>query len=113
MRCARCGSNRSHRGFGASAIGVLLTRGHAIGTYCEAVRTFRTLAPLTISTENPAQAFQPVRQQDYAFRLQQRVSHPAPLSPCYYGYGPFLYSPFYRTTTAVGAKASTSIQDPV
>lgn len=82
-------------GAAASAIGVLLTRGHATEIYPEAVLTFRTLAPLTINTENSAQAFQPVRQQDYEPRLQQRVSRPAPPSPYYYGYSPFLYSPFY------------------
>ncbi|MCC6368918.1 MAG: hypothetical protein IT165_35800 [Bryobacterales bacterium] len=82
-------------GAAASTIGVLLTRGRATEIYPEAVLTFRTLAPLTINTENSAQAFQPVRQQDYEPRLQQRVSRPAPPAPYYYGYDPFFYSPFY------------------
>ena len=92
-------------GAGASAIGVLVTRGHATEIFPEEQITFRTLAPLTISTERAEQAFQPVGQQDYQSPsgLQQRVSRPATVYgpapyPYYYGpaYSPYFYGPgFY------------------
>ena len=44
-------------GAAASTIGVLSTRGRATEVYPESVVSFRTLAPLTVSTENSEQAF--------------------------------------------------------
>jgi hypothetical protein len=82
-------------GAAASTIGVLVTRGRATVVDPESVLTFRTLAPITISTERSAQAFQPVQQQDFAHRqLQQRRVMPAPAYPYYAGY-PYYYSPWY------------------
>jgi hypothetical protein len=92
-------------GAAASTIGVLSTRGHATEVYPEAIVSFRTMAPLTVVTENSEQAFQPVRQEDYEQNhLPQRAVAPqvvvAP-RPYYYGgpyydgwpyyYGPGLY----------------------
>ncbi len=61
-------------GAAASGIGVLTTRGRATEVYPEAEVTFRTMAPITISTDRAAQAFTPVRQEDFEPRLQQRRS---------------------------------------
>jgi hypothetical protein len=62
----------------------------------ESVLTFRTLAPVTISTERSAQAFQPVQQEDYSTRrLQTRRVVPAPAYPPYYAGYPYWYSPWY------------------
>ena len=52
-------------GAAASTIGVLVTRGRATEVYQETPVTFRTLAPITISTERSEQAFQPVGREDY------------------------------------------------
>ncbi len=59
-------------GAAASGIGVLTTRGRATEIYPEAEVTFRTMEPITIDTERATQAFTPVRQEDFAPRLQQR-----------------------------------------
>ena len=97
-------------GAAASAIGILATRGKATEIYPESVLTFRTLAPLAISTERSAQAFLPVRQEDYDQRvLERRVSsrrtYSAPPPPYYFQYRnwpprrfyslrpPYIYSP--------------------
>ncbi len=90
-------------GAAASTIGVLVTRGRPTVVYPESVLTFRTLEPLTISTERSQQAFQPVTQQDYEQRtLQHRRGPPPTLGPppfyyTGYGYYPYYYpySPFY------------------
>lgn len=81
-------------GAGAGIIGVLATRGRPTVVYPEMELTFRVEAPLTISTERSAMAFQPVSQQDYEQRgLDRRgapprlVRGPAP----YYGY-PYAYA---------------------
>ncbi len=58
----------------ASGIGVLTTRGRATEVYPEAEVTFRTMAPITISTDRATQAFTAVRQEDFEPRLQQRRS---------------------------------------
>lgn len=58
----------------ASGIGVLTTRGRATEVHPEAEVTFRTMAPITISTDRAAQAFTSVRQEDFEPRLQQRRS---------------------------------------
>jgi len=88
-------------GAAASAIGVLVTRGRATVVYPEAGVTFRTLAPLTVSTERGNSAFHVVRQEDYEPKqqLQRRVSRaPSLLYPPDYFYASFYwsyYSPFY------------------
>lgn len=53
-------------GAGASAIGVLITRGRSVEIHPEELVKFRTVAPLEIDTQRAAHAFQPVRQDDYA-----------------------------------------------
>ena len=86
-------------GAAASAIGVLSTRGRATEIYPEAEIRFRTLEPITISTERSAQAFIGVRQDDYQpVTLQQRVTvrQPAPVfwGGGYYG-GGYGWDPFW------------------
>jgi hypothetical protein len=92
-------------GAGASTIGVLLTRGRATVVYPEATLTFRTLAPVPVSTERAKHAFQAVRQDDYENRQLQRraVVPPSLLPPPMYfpgysywpHYSPFLYGPSF------------------
>jgi len=86
-------------GAAASTIGVLVTRGRATEVYPETALTFRTLEPLTISTEQSGQAFQAVKQDDYEARLQQRRSGQAQTvvhAPAYYGgYYPYWPSFYY------------------
>ncbi len=88
-------------GAAASTIGVLVTRGRPTVILPEATLTFRTLAPLTISTERAGQAFQLVRQEDYEPRqLQHRaVVRPSLYPPMYYpGYYapyPYFYGPSF------------------
>ena len=88
-------------GAGAATIGVLSTHGRATEVYPEMALTFRSLEPLTISTERTAMAFRPVTQTDYETRqLVERAGPPRmAASPYYYGgYGypyPYYYSPFY------------------
>ena len=87
----------------ASGIGVLTTRGRATEVYPEAEVTFRTMAPITISTDRSAQAFTPVRQEDFEPRLQQRRSttivRNGPIYPYYrggyWGGNYWGYSPFW------------------
>jgi hypothetical protein len=87
-------------GAAASTIGVLLTRGRPTEVYPEALLTFRTQDPITISTDRSSQAFAPVRQDDYASdpqprpRLAQRrpgygypYPYPYPYGPGYGGVG--------------------------
>lgn len=83
----------------ASTIGVLLTRGRATEIYPENVLTFRTLEPVTFSTERSAQAFQPVQQGDYAPDSQAQLRPGArpnkrayPFFPFYYGFRPHVSS---------------------
>lgn len=74
-------------GAAASAIGVLSTRGRATEIYPEAEIRFRTLEPITISTDRSAQAFLAVRQDDYQpVTLQQRVTV-RQSAPLFYGGG--------------------------
>lgn len=67
-------------GAAASTIGVLMTRGRATEVYPETPVTFRTMEPLTFSTERSRIAFLPARQNDHASppaqqrTLQQRSS---------------------------------------
>ncbi|MCU1338564.1 MAG: hypothetical protein JWO19_4145 [Bryobacterales bacterium] len=84
-------------GAAASTIGVLLTRGRPTEVDPEALLTFRTTEPVTISTERSSLAFQPVRQEDYASdtqphqpRLARRPGYGYP-----YPYPPYLYGPGY------------------
>jgi hypothetical protein len=76
----------------ASGIGVMATRGRATEIYPETVVTFRTTAPVTISTERAPHAFQPVRQTDYERQNLERRPAPQPRPSLYYGaYDPFFY----------------------
>lgn len=74
-------------GAAASGVGILTTRGRATEIYPETEVTFRTMEPITVNTDRSAQAFLPVRQNDYEPQFQQRppatVVRPAPM----YGYG--------------------------
>jgi hypothetical protein len=80
-------------GAGAAIIGVLATRGRDTEIYPEESIAFRTLAPVSVSTERSAQAFQSVQQDDFApnQNFQQRVTRPATL----YGPGNFYAGGFY------------------
>ncbi len=93
-------------GAAASTIGVLVTRGRATEVYPETPVTFRTLEPITISTERSEQAFQPVEREDYRqTELKSRVSAPSLRSrdPYYYGgFGYPYYSPYYYSPYAYG-----------
>lgn len=85
-------------GAGASIIGVLATRGRDTEIFPEESLAFRTVAPLTVSTERSAHAFQSVQQDDFtpASTFQQRVSRPATVfAPGnFYNYwGPGFYGP--------------------
>ena len=83
-------------GAAASTIGVLVTRGRPTVVYPEAVLTFRTLQPFTISTEQSGPAFLPVSPEDYEpQRLQRRAGPPnvAP-PPAYY---PYSYDPYFSS----------------
>jgi hypothetical protein len=73
-------------GAAASTVGVLLTRGRATEVYPEAVLTFRTQDPITISTDRSSQAFAPVRQEDYESEPQARHPQLARRGPGYGGY---------------------------
>jgi hypothetical protein len=77
----------------ASTIGVLSTHGKETVVLPEDRLTFRTTAPITISTARATQAFQPVQQSDYEQRpvLQRRVGPPPPYG---YGYAPYAYGPY-------------------
>jgi hypothetical protein len=78
----------------ASGIGVLATRGRATEIYPETVVTFRTLAPVTISTERAPHAFQPVRQTDYENQSIERRPAPQPRPTLIYGgYDPWFWGP--------------------
>jgi hypothetical protein len=78
----------------ASTIGVLTTHGKETVVFPEDRLTFRTTAPITISTARAAQAFEPVKQSDYEQSrpvLQRRVGSPYGYGP--YG-GPYAYGPY-------------------
>ena len=92
----------------ASAIGVMSTRGRPTLIYPESVLSFRTLEPLTISTERSAHSFLAVSQDDFDRGLRTRQGPPPTLvrrpsyyngSPYYYGYphyyGPRFYGGYY------------------
>jgi len=85
----------------ASTIGVLTTHGKETVVIPEDRLTFRTTAPITISTDRAAQAFEPVRQSDYEQQrpvLQRRVGSPYGYGPYVgpYAYGPYPYGyPYY------------------
>jgi hypothetical protein len=92
----------------ASTIGVLTTHGKETVVFPEDRLTFRTTAPITISTSRAEQAFEPVRQSDYEQQrpvLQRRVGpgpYPYPYGPYAYGY-PYYYGPgFYGPTIGFG-----------
>ncbi len=78
-------------GAAASAVGVLVTRGRQTLVLPEDALTFRTTAPVAISTEGAPRAFPTVTQEDYEPRqLQRRAVSPPTLYP-----PPFYYSSFY------------------
>ncbi|MFN0105304.1 MAG: hypothetical protein ACKV2U_24855 [Bryobacteraceae bacterium] len=81
----------------ASGIGVLATRGRATEIYPETVVTFRTVAPITISTQRAAHAFQPVRQTDYERQTLDRRPAPQPRPSLFNGgyYGGYGYNPYF------------------
>jgi outer membrane lipoprotein SlyB len=89
----------------AGAIGVVATRAHATEIQPEALLTFRTIDPLTISTDQSGGAFQPVRQYDYQSQIQPRQRAEAPdygYNGGYYGaypygypYYPYYYNPYF------------------
>ena len=70
----------------ASAIGVMSTRGRPTVLYPESVLSFRTLTPLTLSTERSAHSFLAVSQEDYDRGLRTRQSPPPTLMrrPAYF-----------------------------
>ena len=89
-------------GAAASTIGVLLTRGRATEVYPEAVLTFRTQDPITISTDRSSLAFAPVRQEDYETAPQARRPQLARRHPGYGGYPyPYGYPPVYGSVGVV------------
>jgi hypothetical protein len=84
-------------GAGAAVIGVLATRGRDTEIYPEETIAFRTLAPVSVSTERSGQAFQSVQQDDFSpnQNFQPRVTRPATLpGPANFIAGGF-YSPNY------------------
>jgi hypothetical protein len=78
---------------------VLLTRGRPAEVYPEALLTFRTQEPLTISTDRSSLAFVPVRQEDYEPDAQPRQPRLA-RRPAYGGY-PYPYPPYYGSVGVV------------
>lgn len=86
-------------GAAASTIGVLVTRGRTTVVYPEDTLIFRTMVPVTISTDAAQQAFRMVRQEDYEPTLQRRAAvRRAPPPPYYNGYGrpwPYSYDPYF------------------
>jgi len=85
-------------GAAAGIIGVLATRGKPTVIAPETVLSFRTQAPVTISTERSQFAFQPVTQGDYDSRAPRTRSFrsdapggPGYPMPPYYGY-PYPYA---------------------
>lgn len=98
-------------GAAAAAIGVLLTRGRPTILDPEAVLTFRTLAPLNITTEQAGYAFESVQQSDYEARPHQRQrvsSAPPPVWGGYGGWGghggwgPYWGSPYWGPRVSIG-----------
>jgi hypothetical protein len=91
-------------GAAASTIGVLLTRGRPTEVYPEAILTFRTMDPLTISTDRSSLAFVPVRQEDYAPDAQARPG--LVRRPVYrgYPYPPYPYPYFGAGVVIVGRR---------
>jgi hypothetical protein len=78
----------------ASTIGVLSTHGKETVVLPEDRLTFRTTAPITISTARAPQTFQPVQPSDLQQQapvLQRRVGPPPPYG---YGYSPYAYGPY-------------------
>jgi hypothetical protein len=83
-------------GAAASLIGVLVTRGKPTVILPEETLTFRTAAPMTISTDSAPQAFVPAQQQDYDARPNLVRRGPIAGGPGYYGPYPYpYYGPYY------------------
>ena len=78
-------------GLGASLIGVLVTRGRPTVIVPEEVLTFKTSAPITISTDAAPQAFQQAQPQDY-YEARPVLQRRPPVGAAYYGgLGPYPY----------------------
>ncbi len=98
-------------GAGASIIGVLATRGHQTVISPEDMLTFRTTAPITVSTTSAPQAFLPATPRDYnpGPTLQPRPAYargPGYPPPAYYPapypyYGPYGYPYYYGPSVGV------------
>jgi hypothetical protein len=80
-------------GAAAGLAGILSTRGRATELYPETLLTFRLENPVTISTQQSAQAFRPVNQQDYA--VNDRRPNPPRNFPVIEPYPPPGYYPPY------------------
>jgi len=97
---AAAGGIGAAAGAGAGALvstGVLAAHGRETVVLPEDRLTFRTTAPITVSTDRAPQAFLPVQQSDYDQRpvLQRRVGPPPPYGYPY-AYGPYPYGyPYY------------------
>lgn len=86
-------------GAAAGVIGVMTTRGKPTVLYPESVVTFRLEEPLIVSTEGSAQAFLPVRPEDYAQKEPaplRRASAPPPRPYYFGGWWDWWYGPYYR-----------------
>ena len=91
----------------AGAIGVVATRAHATEIHPEAMLTFRTIDPVTISTDQSGGAFQPMRSRlpvlsgSRSSHGKVQVAPPAPYYGGYYGaypypyYDPYFYNPYF------------------
>jgi hypothetical protein len=95
-------------GLVASSIGVVLTRGRPTEIYPESMLTFRTDAPVTVSTTQAPAAFHFAGQEDYGIPGTQTRMGPGPMGPMapmgsaysaypapYYPYPYPYYGPYY------------------
>lgn len=94
-------------GAAASLIGVLVTRGRPTVILPEDVLTFKTSAPITISTEAAPQAFLQARPEDYDSHYGPRpalaAGRPYPPPPYVYGPYPYYWGPgYYPGVVVVG-----------
>jgi len=80
---------------------VLLTHGRATEVHPEAVLTFRTQDPITISTDRSSQAFAPVRQEDYEPAPQAQRPQLARRRPGFGAPYPCGYPPVYGSVGVV------------
>src|SRR5262249_20183173 len=83
---------RAGEGAVAGLAGVILTRNHPTVLYPESLLTFRTTAPLGISTVKAPQAFRFVGPEDQAQQPVNARLRPQP--PVRYGPAPYAYAPY-------------------